>query len=79
MQATSYIGLQRIVGKIGERSGSFVLQETGVFDGQKIESELHIVEGSGTGDFVGITGNGTVTAPLGSTASVQLRYEYNAN
>ena len=30
----AFVGLERVVGKVGDRSGSFVLQHTGTFDGQ---------------------------------------------
>ena len=31
--SASFVGLERIVGKIGDKAGSFVLQRTGVFEG----------------------------------------------
>ena len=33
----AFVGLERVVGKVGDRSGSFVLQHTGTFDGEDRE------------------------------------------
>lgn len=54
--AATYMGFEHVTGRIGERSGTFVIRETGTFDGTEARSEGEIVEGSGTGDFVGLRG-----------------------
>ena len=54
----SYLGLQRVVGRIGERVGSFVLQQQGTFIGSQVSATWRVVRGSGTGDFAGISGSG---------------------
>ena len=55
-QTADFVGLQRIVWRVGERSGSVVLQSTGAFDGKEAKGPLMIVPGSGTGELKGITG-----------------------
>jgi Protein of unknown function (DUF3224) len=68
-----FVGLQRIVGRIGERSGSFVLVQTaGTFDGQMARAELAVVPGSGTEELAGLSGTGTFEAPHGGTPSMTL-------
>lgn len=62
----TYVGLERITGKIGDRTGSFVVQHTGMFDGKIAKSELSIVPGSGTGELSGVQGKGTFEAGMGS-------------
>jgi Protein of unknown function (DUF3224) len=57
--AASYVGFEHFVGRIGERSGSFVVQISGTYDGTEARSEGEVVPGSGTGDFVGIRGRHT--------------------
>jgi hypothetical protein len=76
-QTADFVGLQRIVGQIGERSGSVVLQSTGAFDGKEAKGPLIIVAGSGTGELKGITGDGELRAPLGGEPSVSLNYRFD--
>jgi hypothetical protein len=71
----SYVGLQRVVGRLGGRAGSFVLQVNGAFDGGVASGALTVVSGSGTGDLRGLRGQGSFGAPIGSRASVTLDYE----
>jgi hypothetical protein len=76
-QTAEFVGLQRIIGQIGDRAGSFVLLQTaGTFDGEQATGELSVVPGSGTGDLRGLHGKGQFSAPLGSTASITLDYDY---
>ncbi|MEX0773584.1 MAG: DUF3224 domain-containing protein [Balneolales bacterium] len=68
-----FVGQQQIVGRIGKRSGSFVLQLRGTFDGSKVEANWSVVPGSATEELRGILrGKGNLSAPLGSTASATL-------
>ena len=75
-KTADFVGLQRFVGRIGSRSGSFVMQTRGSFDGTEAKGDLDVVAGSGTEELSGITGTGAFTAPLGSTASVELDYDF---
>ena len=63
------------VGRLGGRSGSFVMHTQGSFDGTEAKGSLAVVERSGTEELAGITGTGAFAAPLGSTASVKLDYD----
>lgn len=56
--SASYTGLERIEGTLNGRSGSFVIQGSGVYDpGAKTAStDSIIVEGSGTGELASIRG-----------------------
>jgi Protein of unknown function (DUF3224) len=75
-KTADFVGFQRIVGRIGERSGSFVFESTGAFDGKEAAGLITIVQGSGTGDLAGITGSGTFSAPMGGDPSVSLDYDF---
>jgi hypothetical protein len=75
-KTADFVGLQRFVGRIGSRSGSFVMQTRGSFDGTEARGDLDVVVGSGTEELSGITGTGAFAAPLGSTASVELDYDF---
>src|SRR3954451_24872608 len=71
-KTADFVGLQRVSGQIGDRSGSVVLQTVGTFDGTEARGEWTVVPGSGSGDLRGLTGKGGFTAPHGSPATVTL-------
>jgi uncharacterized protein DUF3224 len=77
-QTADFVGLQRIVGRLRDRSGSFVLQSNGIFDGKEAKGALAVVSGSGTGDLRGVKGQGQFSAPLGGpdpSFSLDLEFE----
>jgi hypothetical protein len=55
---SSFVTLMRIAGTLGGRSGSFVLQGHGTYDGTTARVETQVVEGSGTGELAGLRGAG---------------------
>lgn len=71
-----FVGLQRVTGQIGDRSGSVVLQTAGTFDGKEAKGEWSVVPGSGTGELGGLRGKGAFSAPLGSQATTTLEYDF---
>jgi len=76
-QTAEFVGLQRIVGRIEGRFGSFVLLQTeGVFDGKVATGRLTVVPGSGTGELEGLRGGGEFSAPHGGEPSVSLEYDF---
>jgi hypothetical protein len=54
-----YIGSERIVGRIGERAGSFVVQHGATQDGDTYDVYGRVLPGSGSGDLQGIRGTAT--------------------
>jgi hypothetical protein len=76
-QTTDFVGLQRISGRIGDRSGSFVLLQTaGTFDGKVAKGRLSVVPDSGTGELRGLQGTGDFIAPHGGEPSMTLDYDF---
>jgi hypothetical protein len=73
--SASFVGLERISGKVGGRSGSFVLQRTGVFEGGQAKESYSVVPGSGTGELRGLRGEGTSSVGHGSEHPFVLDYE----
>lgn len=69
-----FVGLQRIDGSIHGRRGTFVIEAVGVHSGEGSEARWRIIEGSGTGDLAGITGQGGFDARGGRTVSYHLDY-----
>ncbi len=57
-----YTGYLTLTGKIKDKTGSFVLIDSGLYGGGAAKSTLKIVDGSGTGDFSKISGGGTYLA-----------------
>ncbi len=57
-----FVGYERIVGRMGEKSGSFVLQHSGLFQNGEVQASLTVVSGSGTGDLAGLRGEGSYVA-----------------
>jgi hypothetical protein len=53
-----YVGLERVIGKMDDRSGSFVVQHTGTFEAKGVKNRWFIVPDSGTGDLQGLIGGG---------------------
>jgi hypothetical protein len=54
-----YVGLMRVDGTLGGRTGTFVLSAAGHFDGTTASGTFEVLPGSGTGELAGLTGTGT--------------------
>ena len=72
-----FVGLERIVGRIGDKTGSFVVQHVGAFDGGSAKGTLLVVPGSGTGDLRGLRGEGSFEAGLGSDGRRSITLDYD--
>ena len=73
----TFVGLERIVGRIGDKSGSFVLQRSGVFEDGQAKESYTVVPGSATGDLQGLTGEGSTSVGHGMEHPCSLTYELN--
>ena len=54
--SAGYVASERVVGRVGDRSGSFVLQHGGIRGGEAPRALGHVVPGSGTGELRGLRG-----------------------
>jgi hypothetical protein len=70
-----FMGFQRFVGRIGERSGSLVLQSTGGYDGSVARTTSTVVPGAGSGDLAALRGCAASAAPQGSTGEYTIDYD----
>jgi hypothetical protein len=70
--SASFVGLERVTGRIGERRGSFVLQDQGTLSGATVSGRWFVVPGSGTGELEGLRGEGGFEAQLGEGADISL-------
>jgi hypothetical protein len=72
-----FVGLQQFDGVIEGREGSIVLETIGDFDGTEATWTAKVVEGSGTGGWAGMSGEGRFQAPHGNKASFTLDYSFD--
>ena len=56
--AAIFVGMERVTGSVGGRSGSFVLQHIGTFEDGMAKTTLFILPGYATGDLSSISGEG---------------------
>ena len=73
----SFVGLERITGRLAGKTGSFVLQRTGVFEGGQAKESYTIIAGSGTGDLANIRGEGKSSVGHGMEHPFSLDYEWD--
>jgi hypothetical protein len=53
------IGYEQVTGRLGDRSGSFVLQHVGTYEAGAVKDSITVVPGSATGDLSGLQGSGS--------------------
>ena len=73
--SASFVGLERLVGRIGDRSGTFVLQRIGAFEGGMAKETYSVVTGSGTGELATLRGEGRTEVGHGVEQDFALTYE----
>lgn len=73
--SASYVGLERITGALGGKSGSFIIQFQGNFAGGLPRFSGFIVPDSGTGELHGLKGQASMEAKDGKP-TVTLEYDF---
>jgi len=71
----NFIGFERITGSVAGRSGSFVVQHEGKYEGGLAQSRWFVVEGSGTGPLGRLHGRGSYSVGHAGEASVQFEFD----
>ena len=77
--SANFVALQRIICRLGNRSGSFVLEHTGAFQSGVATENCTIVPGSATGELVGIHGEAKFSSGHAQEYSLVLDYEFGDN
>ena len=72
--STSFVGIERFIGRVGGKSGNFVFQHIGSFKDGVAESTWSVVPNSGAGDLQGLRGE--VTSALGHGKSYPIEFSY---
>ena len=70
----TFVGVERVRGKLDGKSGSFVLEHYGTFEGGTAKAVCRVVVGSATGELTGLQGEGSFEA-RGREAPFTLDYE----
>lgn len=73
--SAAFVGLERVVGRIGGKTGSFVLQRTGVFESGQAKETYFVIPGSGTEELRGLRGEGSSAVGHGMEHPFTLNYE----
>lgn len=73
--SATFVGLERVIGRLAGKAGSFVLQRTGVFEGGMAKESYSVVLGSGTGDLRALRGEGTSAVGHGTEHPMLLNYD----
>jgi uncharacterized protein DUF3224 len=74
--SATFVGLERIVGRVGGKAGAFVLQRTGVFEDGQAKETYSVVDGSATGELSGLRGEGRSAVGHGMEHPFTLNYEF---
>ncbi|MEX2177132.1 MAG: DUF3224 domain-containing protein [Gemmatimonadaceae bacterium] len=73
--SATFVGLERIGGRIAGKTGSFVLQRTGAFEDGQAKESYSVIPGSATGELTGLLGDGTSAVGHGLEHPFALNYE----
>jgi hypothetical protein len=70
-----FVGLQKVEATVDGRSGTFVLETRGDFDGEAAVWDANVIPGSGTDGLAGLNGSGRFRAPHGTRA--EFRFDFS--
>jgi hypothetical protein len=70
----TFVGVERVTGTLGGKTGSFVLEHRGTFEKATAKAMCRVVAGSGTAELAGLHGEGSFAA-VGREAPFTLDYE----
>jgi hypothetical protein len=73
--SATFAGFERVTGRIGSKTGSFVLQRAGVFESGQARETYSVVAGSGTGELAGLEGDGSAAVGHGMEHPFSLSYD----
>ncbi len=73
--SATFVGVERIVGQVAGKAGSFVLQRTGTFENGAATESYVVIPGSGTGELRDLRGEGTSSVGHGAEHPMTLNYE----
>ena len=72
-----FVGIELVDGRLGDRAGSFVLQQTGTYKDGTVNASWFVVPGSGTGELAGLKGEGGFIWAGHDQKSTEYRLDYD--
>ena len=75
--SAAFVGLERVVGRVAGKAGTFVLQRVGTFEGGQAKETYSVVAGSATGELRGLRGEGTSAVGHGNEHPFVLNYDWD--
>ncbi len=73
--SASFLGLERFVGRIADKTGTFVLQRIGVFESGVAKESYSVIPGSATRELQGLKADGGSAVGHGTEHPFMLNYE----
>jgi hypothetical protein len=73
--SATFVGLERIRGTVGGRTGSFVVQHVGTFEDGAARAALTVVPRSGTDELRSVAGRGSFVANPAGTVTLELTFD----
>jgi Protein of unknown function (DUF3224) len=73
-ETATFVGIERVRGRIAGREGSLVLQHIGEFRDGAATATLTVVPDSGSGDLTGATGEGQFVADPKGSMTLELSF-----
>ena len=73
--SATFVGLEQVVGRMGGKTGTFVLERTGIFESGQAKESYSVIPGSATGDLQGLRGDGSSAVGHGTEHPFTLSYE----
>ena len=73
--SATFVGLERVVGRIHGKSGTFVLERRGAFEAGLAKETYAVIPGSGTGQLRTLRGEGSSAVGHGMEHPFTLAYE----
>jgi hypothetical protein len=73
--AAGYVAIERVTGSLGDRCGSFALQQFGTMSPGSQTLHYEVVPGSGTGELTGVAGIFHLTVEPDGTHRYELQYD----
>lgn len=74
--SAAYVGFERIVARVGDRAGSFVLQHNATSARGAQSATWTVMPDSGTGELRGLRGTATITQEPGGVHTFTLDYAF---
>ena len=73
--SATFVGLERVVGRIAGKIGTFVLQRTGKFESGQAKESYSVIPGSATAELQGLLGDGSSAVGHGMEHPFTLSFE----